>query len=55
VLSAEKARSISIDTREGLGPTGVTQLFKDQLKQSDAMWKRINEGFKLGDRAFNSK
>lgn len=48
-LSAEEARKISIDTRLDYQPEQIRDLFKNQIAQSDKMWKNINKGFQEGD------
>lgn len=43
LLSAVDARETSIATRRRLGPDGVRELFKLQLRASDEMWKSAQD------------
>jgi len=41
VLSKEEARHLSVAMRRSYGPDGLRGLFKEQLRESDRMWKAI--------------
>src|SRR5688572_11860858 len=42
-LLPEHARDVSIATRESYGAEGLKELFHEQLRQSDEMWKEAND------------
>ncbi len=42
-LVPEHARNVSIATRQSYGPEGLKELFREQLRQSDQMWKEAND------------
>ncbi|WP_242128156.1 hypothetical protein [Sphingobium sp. Sx8-8] len=42
-LLPEDARAVSIATRQSYGPDGLKELYRDQLLESDKMWKAAND------------
>jgi hypothetical protein len=55
-LSIQQALKINIDTRNQYSMSEMQELYKEELKISDAMWKKANEGFEFGkDRMQESK
>ncbi|BBD99643.1 hypothetical protein SAMIE_1031440 [Sphingobium amiense] len=42
-LLPEDAREVSIATRQAYGPDGLKELYRDQLLESDKMWRAAND------------
>lgn len=43
LLGIKEARAVSVTVRKALGKAGLRQLFADQLRASDKMWKNISK------------
>lgn len=48
-LSKADAARINLNTKVALGTDRLLELYKDQIKQTDQMWKRIVENYKEGE------